>query len=87
MGVQALETRQKGWMDVDQPVAPLGDEPGRQQPHKSRKGDEFDTVCFQLFIERPLKGFPVARKAFVVDGGGIDAEFGGPFQTGRSGPV
>ena len=73
MGVEALEGRQQGRVDVDQAPIPARDEPGAQHAHEARKAHDVDAMRFEPRIELPVEGFTILAERLVVDRLGCDA--------------
>ena len=73
VGVETLERRQQGRMDVEQASLPLPHEPRRQQPHEAGEADELDAVRLRVVLQRALERLAVLAERLVVDDRGGDA--------------
>ena len=73
MRVQAAIGGQQGRVDVEHAVAPLVDEPGRQQPHEAGEAQELDAMGLEHDLQRALELF-AAGVNLVIDGGDGDAQ-------------
>jgi hypothetical protein len=84
--LQALEGRQDGGMDVDQPVAPGLHESGCQKPHEAGQTDKFDIRLAERLVQTILKSGAVF-KFTMVDDHGLNAAFLRYGKAGGIGPV
>src|SRR5262249_17725396 len=67
VGIEALEPRQKRWVDVDEPPLPAADEPRRQQPHEAGKAYEIDRMPVERVCERAFEAFAILAERGMID--------------------
>ena len=59
MGIETLEGREEGRVNVEHPPFPQTDERGRQQAHEAGKADELDACALEHGLEGSFECIPV----------------------------
>ena len=67
MGIEALEGRQQGRVDVEYAPLPFPDEIGGEQAHETGQADEIDAVSFECRLHCAFEPGAILAESRVVD--------------------